>query len=163
MSKYGVLLVAGRRTHQEGHAASFAAHSDCHLVAVADERDVPEPRAELNRLLAEDFDIPYVPDLEEALARDDVHIVSSTPEVERRGRVAVRCLEAGKHVYLDKPLAGTLEDLDAIVAATDRAGVRAQMFSLIHSKWVQAAKLAIEEGRVGELKPEYTEGHRWTA
>ena len=157
MSKYGVLLIGGRRTHQEGKAGSFASHPLCHLVAVADERDVPETVLGLNRQLAADFNVPYIADLDEALARDDVHIVSSTPNVERRGRVGVRCLQAGKHVYFDKPLAGTLEDADAIVAAAERAGVRTQMFSLVNVPWVREAKRAIAEGRIGELKAVHVE------
>ena len=157
MSRYGVLLVAGKRTHQEGYARAFAAHPSCRLVAVTDEKDIPETRVGLNQQLADDLGIPYIPDLEEALSREDVHVVSSTPEVERRGRVAVRCLQANKHMYLDKPLAGSLEDADAIVAAARRADVRTQMFSLIHSGWAQAAKRAISDGRIGELRAVHAE------
>ena len=157
MTKYGVLLVSGRRTHQEGHAAAFAAHPMCHLVAVADERDLPDTRVQLNQQLAEDYGIPYIPDLDEALARDDVDIVSMCADVERRGRVAVRCAQAGKHLYLDKPMAGTVEDAEAIVEAVHKAGVRTQMFSFIHTPWARAAKRAIETGRVGELKAVHAE------
>ena len=151
MSKYGVLLVSGRRTHQEGHAAAFAAHPLCRLVAVADEGDVTETRAVLNRQLAEDYDIPYIPDLDEALAQGEVDIVSMCADVERRGRVAAHCAEAGKHLYLDKPLAGSVEDADTIVSSIKSSGVRSQMFTLIHTSWAQRARRAVEEGRLGEL------------
>ena len=157
MSKYGVLLISGQRTHQEGHAPAFAANPLCHLVAVADEKDVPDSMHERGRQLSSDHDIPYIPDLDEALARQDVDIVSMCADVERRGRVAVKCAEAGKHLYLDKPMAGTLEDVDAIVAAVGKAGVRSQMFSFIHTPWAQAAKQAIETGCIGELKTVHAE------
>ena len=110
MSEYGVLLISGNRTHQENHAATFHANPKCRLIAVADEPDISEYRAELNKELAKAYDIPYIPNLDEALSRDDVDIVSMCADVERRGRVAVRCAEAGKHLYLDKPLAGSVED-----------------------------------------------------
>ncbi len=148
---FGVLLVAGRRTHQENYAACFAADPRCRLVAVTDEEDVTPERAMLNEQLAQDFDVPYVRRLDDALARDDVHIVSLCVETERRGRVGVRCAEAGKHLYLDKPLAGSVEDADAIAAAVERAGVKSQMFSCIHAPWARAAKRAVKEGAVGEL------------
>jgi predicted dehydrogenase len=148
---YGVLLVAGRRTHQENYAACFAADPRCRLVAVTDEEDVPPERATLNEQLAQDFGVPYVRRLDEALARDDVHIVSLCVETERRGRVGVRCAEAGKHLYLDKPLAGSVEDADAIAAAVEKAGVKSQMFSCLHAPWARAAKRAVAEGAVGEL------------
>ena len=157
MSKYGVLLISGRRTHQERHATAFAAHPLCRLVAVADESDVPETRAELNRQLARDHDLPYIPDLDEALARGDVDIVSMCADVERRGRVVSRCAEAGKHLYLDKPLACSLDDADAMVAAIEKAGVRSQMFSHVHAPWARAAKQALGSGRIGELKAIHVE------
>ena len=147
----GVLLVAGRRTHQENYAACFAADPRCRLVAVTDEEDVTPERATLNEQLAQDFGVPYVRSLDEALARDDVHIVSLCVETERRGRAGVRCAEAGKHLYLDKPLAGSVEDADAIAAAVEKAGVKSQMFSCIHAPWARAAEKTVEEGAVGEL------------
>ena len=157
MSKYGVMIIGGKRTHQDSHASAFAQHPNCRLVAASDEPDVPAEVEERNRQLAVEHGIPYIPDLDEALARDDVHIVSSTPAVERRGRVAVRCLEAGKHVYLDKPLAGTLQDADAIVTAAERAGVKTQMYTLIRAPWLKEAKRAVAEGRVGDLKSVHVE------
>jgi len=147
----GVLLVAGRRTHQENYAACFAADPRCRLIAVSDEEDVPPERAALNEQLAQDFGVPYIRSLNEALARDDVHLVSLCVETERRGRVGVRCAQAGKHLYLDKPLAGSVEEADAIAAAVEKAGVKSQMFSCLHAPWARAAKRAVEEGAVGEL------------
>ena len=155
--KFGVLLVSGRRTHQEGHAAAFFAHQQCELIAVTDEAGVPDFRAEANRLLAEDYGIPYIPDLDHALLMPSVDIVSACPDVERRGRVAVRCADAGKHLYLDKPLAGTMEDARAIVDAVERNRVCAQMFSQVHSSFAQEARSAIDSGRVGVVKAIHVE------
>lgn len=157
MSKYGVLLVGAKRTHQMSHAGVFGADPNCRLVAVASEQGDPEGRAALYQELADDLGIPYIPDLDEALARDDVDIVSATPMVERRGLVAEKCLDAGKHVYLDKPLAGSVKDLDIIVAAAERNDVRAQMFTLNLGGWVQEARCAVAEGRIGELRAIHAE------
>lgn len=150
--KYGVLLLGGLRTHQENYALGFAADPRCRLIAVSDEPDAPSERIELNRGLAEELGIPYLRNLGEALARDDVHIVSVCVETERRGRVAVQCAQAGKHLYLDKPLAKTVEDAQAIVAAIKRAGVRSQMFSNVYSRWAGAARRALDGGEIGELR-----------
>ncbi|MBM3957725.1 MAG: Gfo/Idh/MocA family oxidoreductase, partial [Gemmatimonadetes bacterium] len=151
MAKYGVLLIGGNRTHQEGYGRAFAADARCNVVAVADERDIPDYRGGLNRLLASELGVPYIDDLEAALARADVHIVSMCADVERRGRVGVRCAQAGKHVYLDKPLAGSLEDAEAIADAVEKAGVRSQMFTQTSWPWAQAAKAAVDRGAVGRL------------
>ena len=108
MAKYGVAAVGGNRTHLEGYARSFAADPRCELVAVTDEPGLPEYREGLNRLLASELGVPYLP-LEEALGRDDVHIVCSCTDIERRGSVARKSAEAGKHIYQDKPLQAGLK------------------------------------------------------
>ncbi len=157
MTKYGVLLAGAKRTHQESHAEVFAAHPQCELVAVASEKGDPEGRVSQYQELADELGLPHVADLDEALARDDVHIVSSTPAVERRGIVAARCMDAGKHVYLDKPLAGAVADLDLIVSAAERNGVATQMFTQNRAGWVQDAKRAVANGAIGELKAIHAE------
>ncbi len=166
--KYGVLLLGGHRTHQEGYARLFAAEPRCRLVACSDECDAPPARVELNRALADELGLPYLPNLDEALARDDVHIVSLCVEHERRGRVGVRCAEAGKHLYLDKPLALNPEDAQAIVQAVKKAGVRNQMYSNVHGSWAQSAKQALDRGDIGELRAIhcdvlFAKGHGGTA
>lgn len=148
---YGVLLVAGLRTHQENYARLFAADPRCRLVAVTDELDVLPQRAEWNRNFAEEMKLPYIPDLDSALARDDIDIVSICAEHERRGRVAVKCAQAGKHLYLDKPMTCSIEDAEAVVAAVSKAGVKSQVFSFIHYPWARAAKRALQSGAIGDL------------
>jgi len=148
---YGILLVAGLRTHQEGYAVSFAADERCRLVAVTDEADIPLHREEWNRQFASEMNLPYIPNLDDALGRDDVNIVSVCAEHERRARVAVKCAQAGKHLYMDKPMACSVADADAVVDAVEKAGVRSQVFSFIHATWAQSAKNAVESGSLGKL------------
>ena len=148
---YGVLLVAGMMTHQENYSDFFLADPRCKLIAVTDEPDVTPRRAELDRRFASEMNLPYIPDLDEALARDDVDIVSVCAEHERRGRVAVKCAKAGKHLYLDKPMTCSVSDADAVVTAVESAGVKSQVYSMVHSSWVQSAKQAVESGVIGEL------------
>ena len=147
----GVLLISGRLTHQENYALNLAADPRCKLVGLSDEVDVSPERAHLNKQYAEDLDLPYWPNLDEALARDDVHLVSICAEPERRGRIVARCADAGKHVYIDKPMTPYLSHADAAVAAVERACVRSQMFSSNHQAWVQQARQIVESGTLGEL------------
>lgn len=157
MAKYGVLLIGGNRTHLEGYGRIFAADPRCKIVAVADEEGLPEYREGLNRLLASELGVPYVSGLDAALKLRGVDIVCMCADVERRGRVAAKCAQAGKHIYLDKPLAGSVKDALMIAEAVEKAGVRSQMFSNIHGPWEQAAKLAVREGRVGRLLGVHTD------
>jgi myo-inositol 2-dehydrogenase / D-chiro-inositol 1-dehydrogenase len=149
--RYGVLLVCGSHTHQENYAAAFAADKRCRILAVSDESDIDRRRRQLNERLADALGVPYEPDLGKALARKDVHVASICAPPERRGRIAVRCAEAGRHLYLDKPLAPSREDAEAIVTAVRKAGVRSHMFSFITQPWAREAKQLLDGGRLGKL------------
>ncbi len=149
--QFGVLLVSGRLTHQENYALNLRDDPRCTLLGLTDEAGVDPEREQLNRQFAGDMEIPYWPDLDDALARDDVHIVSICAEPERRGRIAARCADAGKHVYVDKPMTPYLDAADAVVAAVERAGVRSQMFSNNYQAWVQEAVQAVGSGELGDL------------
>ncbi len=149
--KYGVLLVSGLRTHQENYASFFSADPRCRLIAVTDEKEISPVRFELNKKFADELGLPYIEDLDSALAREDIAIVSICAEHERRGRVAVKCAKAGKHLYLDKPMTCCVEDADAVVDAVRESGVKSQVFSFIHNPWVRLAKKVYESGDIGEL------------
>lgn len=57
----------------------------------------------------------------DALAEDVDAVVISTPNFLHREQ-AVAALDAGKHVLLQKPMARTVEECDAILAAAEKAG-----------------------------------------
>ena len=149
---YGILLVTGSHTHQEDYAAAFAADGRCRLVAVTDEAHIDRRRLALNRRLAKRLGLPYFTDLDEALGRKDVQIASVCAPPERRGRIAVRCARAGKHLYLDKSLAPRLEEVDALVAAVKQAGVRSHMFSFVTQPWAAQARQLVAGGHLGKLR-----------
>jgi predicted dehydrogenase len=148
---YGVLLVAGDHTHQPNYAEALAADGRCRLIGLTDEADVTPRRRRLNEQLAKRLDVPVLPDLGKALARDDVHIVSICADPNRRGRIAVLAARAGKHLYLDKPLASSLDDADSIVAAVRQAGVVGHMFSRVHSPAADRVRMLVESGELGSL------------
>jgi predicted dehydrogenase len=165
---YGLLLVSGAQTHQEFYAPVFAADPRCRLVAVTDEANVDARRRALNERFAQSLGLPYLADLGEALTRSDVDIVSICAPPERRGRIAVRCAAAGKHLYLDKSLAPTLAEAEAIVEAVRQGGVRSQMFTHVTTRWARRAKQVLQSGRCGRLLAVHADtffakGHSGTA
>ena len=63
------------------------------------------------------FGIPDIEEVDKLLARDDVDLVYiATPPFLHHPQ-AMAALEAGKHVICEKPLAMTLEQADAMIAA----------------------------------------------
>src|SRR5437868_5371608 len=80
---------------------------------------------ELARAVAADFHVPrYTSDYEEVLAADmdAVLLCHTDPKTE----VAVAAFEAGKHVFIEKPVCYSLEEADRMLAAARAAGAVAQ-------------------------------------
>ncbi len=152
MAEYAVLLVTGAMTHQENYGRGFAADPRARVVAVADEPTVDTRRRRLNQQLADQMGVPYIPNLDDALGRSDVDVVSVCSEFERRARVAAVCAKAGKHVYLDKPMATTREDARSLVEDVRTAGVRSQMFTQVGLPFARRAKQIVDSGQLGELQ-----------
>lgn len=66
--------------------------------------------------------------------------------------VSIAAMEAGKHVYCEKPLAGSLADAKAMIKARERTGRELSMQAAsLFSKETKAAKRLIDEGRLGKL------------
>jgi predicted dehydrogenase len=98
------------------------------------------------------WQLPTYADVEELLAAarpDAAHIV--TPPVSHAG-LAVQLLRAGIHVLVEKPMALSVAEADAMIAAARAAGC---VLSADHNRWfdpvVQAAQRLIESGRLGTL------------
>jgi predicted dehydrogenase len=126
------------------HAASLAAYHRSSVVAWAG------PSAEAAEL--EQFGPANVyRDVEELVADPAVDaVLVATPDWVHTGP-AIAALDAGKPVLIEKPLAITGTDARAILAAQQRAGVKAM--TLFNHRWVPAywqAKERTAESRVGE-------------
>jgi predicted dehydrogenase len=117
--RLGVLLLSfsslGGQAHQKlMYLPVLQAHPALRLVAVADEAGAPAEQHALNRREAQALDLPYVPDLESALADPRVDVVSVCCPFERRAAVLESVALAGKHALVDKPLALRLDECAAI-------------------------------------------------
>jgi UDP-N-acetyl-2-amino-2-deoxyglucuronate dehydrogenase len=116
------------------------------LVAVV---DVDLSRAE--QLAAERGGRAYA-SLTDALAYEDVDVVTVATPTGLHGVVAVEALEAGKHVVIEKPAEVTVEKTDEIIEAQGRAGTLVSVIS--QHRFDPATEVlleAIEKGRLGRL------------
>jgi predicted dehydrogenase len=91
------------------HAHKYAALADVELTAVFD------PDVERVSALAAAMGVAAVDDLDALLAMSDV--VSIASPATTHAELTLRALEAGRSVYVEKPLATSLEDADKLVAA----------------------------------------------
>ena len=79
---------------------------------------------ENTRKVAEKYGIPHVTeDLAETLARADVDAVILCTPTQMHAAQALSCLDAGKHVQVEIPLADSLADAEAVVRKQAEAGL----------------------------------------
>ena len=90
------------------------------------------------------------------LDRDDIHIVDICAPGWMHAEIAIAALEAGKHVLLEKPLANTLAEAEAITAAAQAArakGVQSMVgFNYRRVPALALAKELVSEGRLGNVR-----------
>ena len=90
------------------------------------------------------------------LDRDDIHIIDVCAPGWMHAEIAIAALAAGKHVLLEKPLANTLAEAEAMTAAARAARARGvQSMVGFNYRRVPALALArelIAEGRIGTVR-----------
>lgn len=66
---------------------------------------------------------------------------------------SIRCMEAGKHVLCEKPIALTLPEMKNLIEVRDKTGVKAGEAFVIrtHPQWLRAREL-VKSGEIGTLK-----------
>ena len=104
--------------------------------------------------VAQRFGIGHVTtDLAESLARADVDAVILATPTQMHAQQGVACLEAGKHVQIEIPLADSLAGAEAVAAAQQRTGLVAMVghtrrFNPSHQwvhKRIAAGELALQQ------------------
>jgi predicted dehydrogenase len=102
------------------HGSALAAHPEVDLVGVWG-RD-----ADKAENLAQTLDTRPFADADDLIAAVDAVAIALPPDVQ--APLAVRAAQAGRHLLLDKPLALSLADADAVVAAAEAARVSSVVF-----------------------------------
>ncbi len=109
-------LIVGSGGMGHTRAAHLAQHDRAHLVSVASRNHVT------GGTLAEKHGVPYYDDWQEALHRDDVDAVFVATHNDSHAAIARAALEAGKHVFVEYPIATALADADALIQKANSAG-----------------------------------------
>ena len=103
--------------------------------------------------LAAEYGVPVEADMAALLARDDVEAVLICTPHSTHLPLTVAAAAAGKHVYIEKPMAVTLADCDAMIAACRDARVLLDVNHVTrHRASPVAAKGLIDDGSIGELR-----------
>ena len=88
----------------------------------------------------------------ELLTRDDIDVVSVCTPNSLHEEMVIALAEAGKNLYIDKPLSTSLESALRIQKAINQSGVKAQM--VMNNRFLPAtlrAKELAQQGKIGEI------------
>jgi predicted dehydrogenase len=119
---------------------------DARIVAIADINEAEAQR------VSQVYDIPSVyTDFRELLKRDDIEAVDVCLHNNLHMPVTVAALEAGKHVYCEKPMAGAYRDAEVMYQTAKRLKRKLSIqLRNLFLKETKAAKALIDEGFLGK-------------
>lgn len=131
------------------HAAAYLQHPDAVITAVADPHEANRTQR------AEAWGVPddaRFAGAEELLARDDVDMVEVLVPHHLHLPIATAAAAAGKHISLQKPMAMSIDECDAIISAASDAGVVLKVFeNFVFYPPIQRARQMIDAGEIGEV------------
>jgi len=111
--------------------------------------DLREERAARS---GEAFGVKYTTDLEPWLADPDVEAVYILTETGNHGRVAMRALEAGKHVMTTKPMDASVRACDEMVRLAEKKGLTLAVdFGRRFDAEVLSLRAAVRSGFFGRM------------
>jgi predicted dehydrogenase len=130
------------------HVRAFRTFPDeAEIVAFA---DIVEQRA---KEMSEKYGVgAWYGDYREMLRRDDIDLVLNATATFVHAPITIEALEAGKHVLCEKPMAGSLEDADAMIAAAEKAKKQLAIgFQRRREYDVLRARHLVKEGLLGKI------------
>lgn len=145
MSHVSLCMIGAGRVARV-HTNSIVRHSpNAKLTAIVD----PNPAARDS--LGDDFGVAArFESIEDALEQAEFDAVVITTPTFTHASLAVKAAQAGKHIFLEKPMALSLAECDAVIEAADKAGVKLQLgFMRRFDPEFAAAAERIQAGEIG--------------
>jgi len=131
------VLIAGLGNMGHSHALAHHNHPDAEIVGLVNrsgKTDVPEFQG-----------YPIFSDFHTALAETKPELVAIATYTDSHAEYAIAAMEAGAHVFVEKPLAMTVADAERVVEAATRLGRKLVVGYILrhHPSWMRL----IEEAR----------------
>jgi predicted dehydrogenase len=146
MKTIGLAVVGAGNIAQNIHLPQLSAMPGVDIVAICDKQ------LSKTRVLAERYGVPHaVRGVEDALIIPEVDAVVITTSTDAHASVALAAIEAGKHVFIERPVGRTLQEATDIREAARRHDVQVMvgMNHRFRSDVVQL-KNAVERGDIGD-------------
>lgn len=140
------IAVVGCGVMAQNHVKYILKTPGVKLVAVCDQSEL---RAQE---MARRYNLPYYKSLTRLLKESQPDVVHIVTPCQTHAALSIQSLESGCHVFVEKPLCLTLEEVQAIYAASNKAG---RLVSVDHtflwSSLIQKALLEVDSGRLGRI------------
>lgn len=150
-NKLGIAIL-GCGNIAEGYAETLTTYPEIELVGAA---DLDPARA---KALAKKYGCQAYPSLEALLADERVSLVVNLTIHHAHYETTRRCLEAGKHVHSEKPLALTYAEAKTLVELAEQKGLRLGCSPFTYmGEAQQTAWKIIREGKLGQIRVVYAE------
>ncbi len=138
----------GRGDYGHGLENIFSGRAGIELVGLADPVEAGRERT------ARAIGAPRAyADWRQLLAREKPHLVSlAMRHADQHAEIALGCLQAGAHLYVEKPFTRTPAEADAVLAEAGRRGLKvAVAHTMRMTPIVRKLRQAVADGLIGEL------------
>lgn len=126
------------------HVEAYAQLPESSLVAICD------TSSERLQGVMEEYHVTAYTDVSDLLRDDRVEVISVATPHPTHASIAIRAMESGRHVIVEKPMTVDLTEADAMIACSRRTGC---VLGVIHQRrfWPASLRLsaAIAEGKLG--------------
>jgi predicted dehydrogenase len=148
------IAIIGTGAVAEIHIQAFKAFPDrCEVRALADLYSEKAEKLARNQGIS-----AFVcKDFREVVSRNDIDLVSVCLPPSVHAEAAVAALEAGKHVIVEKPMASSLEECDAMIRAAEKSG--RLLASIAQNRYkipMMKVKKILESGTAGKSRNSYS-------
>lgn len=128
------------------HAELIMRNADCELVALVDKKNESE-------LGIAHYDVPFFSSLDEFLTSGpETDIVTIATPNGLHAPQAIQCLEAGKHIVIEKPMALTTHDAEALIFKA--LNKHKHVFAVMQNRYSPPSvwiKNMVESGKLGKI------------
>ena len=141
-----VAVLSRWHVHADQYAREVAANDRAEVALAWDEQP------DLGAQWAAKLGVPFEPDLDRVLARDDIDGVCVTTPTDMHPDVMLRAAAAGKHIFTEKVLATTVAGAERVADAVATAGVAFCIsFPRRCTPEILYARQALDEGLLGRV------------
>jgi predicted dehydrogenase len=145
VSDLNIGVIGGGRIAQAAHLPALARAEGASLVGICD------PSPSLSERVSNRYEVPGFTEVEDLLALDGLDAVIVAVPDRLHLPLSVQALRAGKHVLVEKPLAGSVDEAEELAAAAEGSGLKLQVGAMKrHDAGVQFAAEAVRS-RIGRI------------